>query len=105
VPFALTLNELVSNACKHRLAGAAEPVRVSVRQLDRVLSVRVSGGPASLPPGFDFAAGRGLGTGLKLVRILLPGEGASLAYSQEGGQVVAELRFFPTEPGNGGDAP
>lgn len=105
VPFALTLNELVSNACKHRPAGTAEPVRVSVRHRDGALRVQVSGAPAHLPPGFDFAAERGLGTGLRLVRTLLPSEGAHLGYRQEGDQVIAELHFFSPAPADKGRTP
>ncbi|MDD3608220.1 MAG: PAS domain-containing protein [Halothiobacillaceae bacterium] len=87
VPFALTLNELISNALKHRDAVRAEPVRVHAYQDDRGLWVEILNAPARLPPGFDFAARQGLGTGLRLVGSLLPSEGASLGFEESGGRV------------------
>ncbi|MGZ4999038.1 MAG: PAS domain-containing protein [Methylomonas sp.] len=96
VPFALTLNELVSNAFKHRQP-ETQPrlVKLDLKLQDRKLSIQVRTGPAKLPLEFDFAAGIGLGTGLRLLRTLLPSEGASLHYYQDQDEVVAELQLMP----------
>jgi PAS domain S-box-containing protein len=92
VPIALILNELVSNAVKH-LAPSAKQATVKIemkRDGVRALVV-VRNEPASLPPGFDFADGRSLGTGLRLAKSLLPGEGARLSFSQPVAGVVESL--------------
>ena len=93
VPVALIVNELVANALKH-LAPAGDcgqQVRVSVRACGRMVRVRVCNAPARLPAGFDFAKGRGIGTGLQLVSTLLPSRGARLEFVQDGDEVCAEL--------------
>lgn len=96
VPFALTLNELVSNAFKHRQPGTqARLVKLELQLHDRKLFIQVRSGPAKLPLEFDFAAGIGLGTGLRLLRTLLPSEGAHLHYYQDQDEVVAELQLMP----------
>ena len=44
----------------------------------------------------QFDSGKGLGTGLSLVRSLLPEQGAFLTYTvDEEGQMVAQLRLTP----------
>lgn len=92
IPIALIINELVTNACKHR-ADPAGPVDIELEPLPAGMRLRVRAGPATLPAGFDFASAQGLGTGLQLVRTLLPAPGARLDYrqEQEDGTVVAEL--------------
>jgi PAS domain S-box-containing protein len=55
--------------------------------------VRIRNGPAFLPAGFDYAAGKGIGTGLELLHALLPPKGATLEFRQEADEVVAELRL------------
>lgn len=95
VPFALTLNELVSNAFKHRGSGIDGIVTIEVLRYESGLLIRTGSGPAQLPPGFDFAAGKGLGTGLRLLRTLLPSQNASLTYIQHRDEVFAELRLLP----------
>jgi two-component sensor histidine kinase len=94
VPVALVVNELITNALKHR-AGAdpARPVHVQLQRVGQGVQLTVSAGPARLPRGFDFQARRGLGTGLDLVATLLPSRGAHLAFVQEGDRVRAELRL------------
>lgn len=94
VPIALVINEIVTNAVKHGSDAAGErPVRVSLHRDGGAVLLRVRGGPARLPPGFDFAAGRGLGTGLRLLGTLLPSKGAQLRISQQGDEVLAELEL------------
>lgn len=96
VPFALTLNELVSNAFKHRQNDMQDrPVKLDLHLIEQTLQIQVRTGPAILPPEFDFAAGIGLGTGLRLLRALLPSQGAYLHYYQCQDEVIAELQLMP----------
>ena len=97
VPIALILNELISNAVKH-LAPSVKPAAVTIEmKRDGVRAVIVvRNAPASLPPGFDFANSRSLGTGLRLAKSLLPGEGARLTFSRPApGVVESVLELWP----------
>lgn len=89
VPHALILNELITNAIKHRDEPSA-PVRVACACNDENIVVTL-GNAGTLPPGFDFAAGAGLGTGLTLLRSLLPRNGAALSFTCKDGQVETRL--------------
>lgn len=89
VPLALVLNELLTNAIKHRDAPSA-PVRIACACNNESIGVTL-GNAGSLPPDFDFAAGTGLGTGLTLLRSLLPRSGAALSFHCAGGQVETRL--------------
>lgn len=91
---ALVLNELLTNALKHSPAGAGSEVGVhlSVTRARASWQVRNAG---SLPPRFDLAGGQGLGTGLSLVRSMLPAHGARLALSDTAGVVTATLELEP----------
>jgi PAS domain S-box-containing protein len=92
VPIALILNELVSNAVKHLTPSAKQAtVKIEMKRDGVRALVVVRNEPASLPPGFDFADGRSLGTGLRLAKSLLPGEGARLSFSQPVAGVVESL--------------
>lgn len=92
VPIALTLNELVSNALKHLTSSAKQAaVRIEIKRDGAGVIVTVRNSPASLPPGFDLADGRSLGTGLRLAKSLLPTEGARLSFSQPAAGVVESL--------------
>lgn len=97
VPIALVLNELLFNASKHGLNHTGGGgIRVRVSEHDGLARVRISN-PGALPaPDFDFAKGTGLGTGLNLVKALLPRHGARLEIIQEDDQVVVELAL--TDP-------
>jgi len=95
VPLALVLNELVCNAVKHGGKGADPAVRVVLDGNPKEAVIRISNARAQLPPAFDFAAGRGLSTGLNLVRSLLPMRGADLTFVQENEGVLVELRISP----------
>lgn len=95
VPVALIVNELVANALKHlappQAADSCQQVRVAVRAHERTVRITVRNAPARLPAPFDFAQGRGIGTGLQLVSTLLPSRGAQLDIAQHGDAVCAEL--------------
>lgn len=92
IPLALVVNELITNAIKHRAdADPARPVRVRLHEDRETARLEIAAGSARLPAGFDFTGGRGLGTGLELVSTLLPSGRARLTYRQVGDEVVAEL--------------
>jgi len=96
VPLALVLNELITNAVKHTPAGAeGGEVVVKVCLQAGGAVVEVCNGPAALPPRVDLDAGTGLGTGLQLVRSLLPGRGADLVLAAGDDRVRASLRLGP----------
>jgi PAS domain S-box-containing protein len=92
VAIALAVNELLTNAVKHRLTGAASPVRVEVdERADRaVLTIRNRG---VLSEDFDPHLLAYAGTGISLVMALLPTSGAKLAFSQSDGWVNARLEL------------
>ncbi|MBM4180138.1 MAG: PAS domain S-box protein [Betaproteobacteria bacterium] len=95
VAVALILNELISNAVKHAAPGsdgppAAQHTRVSMRRDGHAARVRIVN-PGALPAGFDFRRGRGLGTGLGLVRALRPDPGMEIAFRQDGARVEVEV--------------
>ena len=95
VALALILNELVSNAVKHTDAMAAGlGPRVTLTREGEAGRVGISN-PGSLPPGFDFSRGVGLGTGLGLVKALMPSPGVWVEFQQRAGWVVAEIRLGP----------
>ena len=90
VPLALVLNELLANAIKHCGRNAEGVIRVGVSVAAGQARVDISG-PGTLPADFDFAADKGLGTGLSLVKSLLPRRGAKLQIRQDSDQVVATV--------------
>jgi PAS domain S-box-containing protein len=93
VPLALVLNELLANACKHAVG---EKCTISVEYAADYSQARVHiTNPGRLPPGFDFDKQQGLGTGLGLVAVLLPKEGASLDWTQQADTVVTLLSLTP----------
>ncbi len=89
VPLALILNELFTNAIKHH-DEPTEPVRIACVCNDEEIVV-ILHNAGRLPPGFDFSAGAGLGTGLTLLRSLLPRSGAALSFTCTDGQVETRL--------------
>jgi PAS domain S-box-containing protein len=92
VPVALVVNELVTNALKHRKdPDPTRSVKVTLDLAREDARLTVSASPARLPEDFDFAARCGLGTGLELVATLLPSRGARLDFSQTGDEVRATL--------------
>lgn len=93
VAVAMVLNELMMNAVKHRgLAGADAMVRIDAARDAHGASLFVSN-PGALPPRFEFDSATQLGTGLDLVRSLLPQRGARLRIQQVEHRVVATLEL------------
>lgn len=94
VPLALILNELVFNALKHG-SPSDRPVRAYVHDEPFGASACIVTPDTRLPHGFDFSTGHGLGTGLNLVKSLLPPEGCTMRLANEGSDILAELRLSP----------
>ncbi len=94
VSIALIVNELLMNAAKHG-CGRDRRVRVAVcRRSDGAL-VEIGNAGGKLPAGFDWARGAGLGTGLQLVRSLLPPRSACLEFTVRDGGVTAMFYLAP----------
>ncbi len=95
VALALILNELISNAVKHMdFASAGQGPRVTLTREGDAGRVSISN-PGALPEGFDFSRGVGLGTGLGLVKALMPSPGVRVEFQQREGCVVTEIRLGP----------
>lgn len=102
VPVALVVNEIVFNAAKHarpegpreigRPGVAQTPIRVEVQRDGDGAWIEVTN-PGALPAGLDLEKGTRLGTGLALVRLLVPRGKAELAIEQRGDHVRARLRL------------
>lgn len=95
VAVALILNELITNAAKHAAPGGDVPVlRVGLVCDGPRAHVRISN-RGRLPATFDFDSRCCLGTGLGLVRVLLPVPGMSLHFRQAGDEVEVEAIIEP----------
>ena len=93
VPMALVINELGSNAIKHRSTGDLRVVARLAARGDRV-ELRIEQ-PGRLKEDFDLArVGTGV-TGLALAKSLLPHRGARLRVDQLGPLVITRLELSP----------
>jgi two-component sensor histidine kinase len=94
VNLSLAISELFFNAVKHGVDRHGQrEVKVVVDRHDDVAILQVINVGGVLPAGFCFEAGTGLGTGLDLLKALIPAKGARLTISQQPEGVVAELRM------------
>jgi two-component sensor histidine kinase len=92
VPLALILNELLSNSIKH--GDRAGQIRVVLEHGHVPDSVRiVIRNLGHLPPGFNFE--RVNGTGLQLVKSLMPRHGAGISWQHRDNTVIAALELEP----------
>jgi two-component sensor histidine kinase len=91
IPIALTVNELLTNAHTH---GSGGEVRCTIVCSDADVRIRIEN-PGRLPEGFDLARVPGGGSGLGLVRALLPRRSAALTLTQQGDTVVAAVTLVP----------
>lgn len=93
VPLALILNELLTNALRH----GEDRTQVSLDiRCDAAGAQLIIRNPGRLEGDLDFVSGKGLGTGLGLIRSLLPPEGAKLGLgSGETGWVETRLELAP----------
>jgi PAS domain S-box-containing protein len=92
VSIALVINELILNAVKHSPQDSPAPtVSLSTNGSSAQLLIRNA---VSQAHEFDIDTGAGLGTGLRLVRSLLPPEGAHLDYERDGaGFMLTRLKL------------
>ena len=93
VPLALVINELGTNAIKHR-ASRSDPVnvRVTARPDGMEFAIENTG---QLRAGFSFSDIAASVSGLGLVKALLPRRGARLSIESVGSGVLAKLQLFP----------
>ncbi|MBN9697105.1 MAG: PAS domain-containing protein [Zoogloea sp.] len=68
-PLAVMLNELLTNALKHGTAGTRTAIRITAGIEGEHCVLRIDN-PGRLPAEFNFAQGRGLGSGLQLLAAL-----------------------------------
>jgi len=94
VPIALALNELIFNAIKHH-GQNPQPVQIILDSEAGTARVSIINPDTRLPSGFDFSTGQGLGTGLNLVKSLLPDAGCQLHFSDDAIDVITELQLKP----------
>jgi two-component sensor histidine kinase len=90
VTMALVLNELMMNAVKHRRDGGRVAISSLVHSKRAIIEISNDG---RLDGGFDYAKNLRLGTGLELVKALLPADGVNLTYTQHAGCVKATLEI------------
>jgi PAS domain S-box-containing protein len=88
VPMALVINELVTNAFKHGEPG--RDVEVDVRTRPQGVAIRIANA-GRLERPVDLKQPVPIATGMGLLKALIPSRGASLAFWEEGGRVIAEL--------------
>ena len=101
VPLALVMNELGTNAIKHRSSrGDSIMVRVAARPDGMVFAIE---SPGRLPAGFDLGRIATSVSGLGLVKSMLPRRGAKLTLEQAGAVVVARLQLYPPAISEDGD--
>jgi len=93
VPLALVINELGTNAIKHR-STRDQAVRVRVAPRPEGMEFVIEN-PGQLPAGFSLADIAASVSGLGLVKALLPRRGARLSIEASGTAVLARLQLFP----------
>ncbi|MEZ5660756.1 MAG: PAS domain S-box protein [Burkholderiaceae bacterium] len=93
IAIALLVNELVTNACKHRRD--EQPIQISLREHEDQFVIRVVN-TGSLPDGFDPLDAPSPSRGMGLIAALLPRQGSALRIHNDGrGHVVSELLMSP----------
>lgn len=94
VPISLILNELLQNAIKHgQASGDGAALTLELRESGEGVLLRIVNPGGPLPEAFDLEGGQGLGTGLGLVKSLVPRNGAWLSIHGEDGRVITELEL------------
>jgi PAS domain S-box-containing protein len=90
VTIALILNELIMNAMKHSAPGMSVSVVIASEDEDGASVILTN---QSKHDGLraDWAQSRDLGTGLTLIKSLMPPKGATLQLTETGGLIVARL--------------
>lgn len=97
IPLALVINELITNAIKYTPDTSYDKgVIVTLNGgADEGIEFYVFNHGAVLPDGLNLFAGEGLGTGLDLVRSLIPRKHASFDLYEDEGGVFAQLLLGP----------
>ena len=85
------VNELIFNAVKHTSEVNESNVHIGISSSSLTVIIKVKNDGATLPAQFDFKNGQGLGTGLSLIKSLLPRQGAELSIQQIDNDVVSTL--------------
>ena len=93
VPLALVINELGTNAIKHR-ATRQDGIMVKVTTRPDGMELAIEN-PGVLKDGFDLAQISASVSGLGLVKALLPRRGARLVVERTGAVVSTRLQLFP----------
>ncbi|MDQ3189249.1 MAG: PAS domain S-box protein [Pseudomonadota bacterium] len=93
VPLALVINELGTNAIKHR-ASRQDGIMVKVTTRPDGMEFAIEN-PGTLKDGFDLAQISASVSGLGLVKALLPRRGARLTVERVGAVVATRLQLFP----------
>ena len=96
VPLALVINELLTNACKHhRPTGENSPsVTAEISVDEQTLNLVITNINLELPAGFDFGSTAEYGSGLDLVKSLMPPEGATLSITRVGTHIKTSLTLL-----------
>jgi PAS domain S-box-containing protein len=96
VPIALVVNELITNALKHgKIENGWHKISVSIDIENDSAILKVCNKSATTPPELNFESDTGLGTGLTLVRSMLPSKGAKLTFIFDNDVMTASLLLFP----------
>lgn len=88
VPVALVLNELIANACKHRIENSPVLIRMETNEDNTRITIRNRFDADRLPVSRN-------GQGLNLIQSLLPRKSAHLAIERSGDIFQAELKLSP----------
>ena len=90
VPVALVVNELGTNAIKHRVGAAGVRASIELRDGALVIGIRNDG---RLPEGFSLDRLPPSPSGLGLIKALLPRRGAKLSLRDDAGAVQADVQL------------
>lgn len=93
VAIALIINELMTNAIKHGTSENRGVINVDLQVESSAATITIKNRLDAVPAGFDFESGTGLGTGLTLIRSLLPGKGSHLSIIPGDNFMKAELKL------------
>lgn len=95
VAIALIINELIFNAIKHTPEDFIDSIQINIISLMNDAVIEIRNQCNTLPDNFDFNKGIGLGTGLTLIRSLLPKQGAEIRFKQIQHGIVCHLILTP----------
>lgn len=96
VSLALVLNELIQNASNHGYPGGEKGViKVVLDEKPDEILLKVLDNGVAPPDQVNGESGEGFGTGLNLVRALLPAKGVSFRLYRDDGWTVAEVNLMP----------